>query len=106
MRIGDLQIVGVVDFEELVNPSGEQLFVARTNLVGCGKRLKGLRIHDARGDFTILVHARRTVGVKFAELRRHVILIQEQVHARKRQQRVVAARQQISSTKRGSISYT
>ena len=94
MRIGDLQIVGVVDFEELVDPSGEQLFVARTNLVGCGERLEGLGIRDARGDFAILVHARRTVGVEFAELRRHVILVQEQVHARKRQQRVVAARQQ------------
>ena len=94
MRIGDLQIVGVVDFEELVHPSGKQLFVARTNLVGRGERFEGLGIRDARGDFTILVHARRTVGVEFAELRRHVVFVQEQVHARKRQQRVVAARQQ------------
>ena len=94
VRIGDLQIVGVVDFEKLVDPAGEQLFIARTNLVGCGERLEGFGIHDARGDFAVLVHARRTVGVEFAELRRHVVFIQEQVHARERQQRVVAARQQ------------
>ena len=94
MRIGDLQIVGVIDFEELVDPAGEQLFVTRTNLVGCGERLEGFGIRDARGDFAVLVHARRTVGVEFAELRRHVVFVQEQVHARERQQRVVPARQQ------------
>ena len=94
VRIGDLQIIGVVNFEELVDPAGKQLFVARTNLMGRGKCPERLGIRDARGDFAVLVHARRTVGVEFAELRRHVVFVQEQVHARERQQRVVAARQQ------------
>ena len=45
-------------------------------------------------DLAVLVHARGAVAVELAELDRVVVLVEERVHARERQRRVVATRQQ------------